>query len=227
MQYIESSIVGLRSAVITLKHPASELRFMLFPMVHVAERSFYDEVASRARGCQLIVAEGTPSRYAPAQVWMARIRADRLADQLTALDLEALGVPLRWEETPADPAESPARRIAERVADPVAAVALRLLGRYGSPLGLPSLEQADDHDDRWADPGSRLGRIFDSAVLHQRDERLVQVLGELVRDRPEWAATIAVIYGAAHIPAVVDYLTEQLGYRVDHAEWLIVANAPS
>ena len=61
MQFIESSIVGLRSAVTTFTHPVTPLRFILFPMVHVGEQQFYDEVAARARLCQVIVAEGTPS----------------------------------------------------------------------------------------------------------------------------------------------------------------------
>jgi hypothetical protein len=36
-----------------------------------------------------------------------------------------------------------------------------------------------------------------------------------------------VVFGAAHIPAAVDHLTEKLGYYVGNAMWLTVANAPS
>jgi hypothetical protein len=71
MQFIESSIIGLRSAVTTFTRQATPLRFVLFPMVHVGEQQFYDEVAARARLCQVIVAEGTPSQFVPAQEWMA------------------------------------------------------------------------------------------------------------------------------------------------------------
>jgi hypothetical protein len=65
MQFIESSIIGLRSAVTTFTHPATPLRFILFPMVHVGEQQFYDEVAARVRLCQVIVAEGTPLGSSP------------------------------------------------------------------------------------------------------------------------------------------------------------------
>lgn len=58
MQYIEASVIGVRSAVITLKRRATPLRFVLIPMVHVAEPDFYREVASLAGECALIVAEG-------------------------------------------------------------------------------------------------------------------------------------------------------------------------
>jgi hypothetical protein len=81
MQFIESSIIGLRSAVTTFTHPATPLRFVLFPMVHVGEQQFYDEVAARVRLCQVIVAEGTPSQFVPAQEWMAQQRWGPFVDQ--------------------------------------------------------------------------------------------------------------------------------------------------
>ena len=48
MQYIESSVIGLRSAVFTLARPGTPLRFVVLPMVHVAEPDFYRQVAARA-----------------------------------------------------------------------------------------------------------------------------------------------------------------------------------
>jgi hypothetical protein len=99
MQYIESSVIGIRSAAITLKRRTSPLGFVLFPMVHVAEPAFYAAVEARAGQCDLIVAEGTPSRYFPVQEWMSKIRLDHLVDQMTGLDLEGTGVPVQWEVT--------------------------------------------------------------------------------------------------------------------------------
>lgn len=220
MQFIEASIIGLRSAVITLRHRTAKPRFMIFPMVHVGEQAFYDEVAARARQCQLIVAEGAPSRFAPAQAWMARIRRDRMVDQLNALDLEALGVPVRWEVP--DISRSPTRSLRDRLNDPAAAVALKLLGRYGSPLDVSGVDQADAHD--WDGEDSFLGRILARSVLYRRDEQLIRVLSEIHRDRSTEPGTVAVVYGAAHAPAAVGHLTGTLRYYVEHAEWLTVAN---
>jgi hypothetical protein len=135
MQFIEASIIGLRSAVITLKHQMARPRIMLFPMVHVGEQAFYDEVAARVRRCQLIVAEGAP-------------------------------------------------------------------------------------------PQGYIGRFL-ANQMYQRDEQLIRVLSEIHRDRSAEPGTVAVVYGAAHIPAAAGYLTETLRYHVEHAEWLMVANAPS
>src|SRR6266567_466314 len=168
MQYIEASVIGIRSAVITVKRRATPLRFVLIPMVHVAEPDFYGEVAALAGECALIVAEGVPSRYFP----------------------------------------------------------MRALGRYGSPFGLANLEQADEHDDRWERLASgRLGRAIQGQI-NVRDSRLVKALGAIHQERQNEPIEIAVVFGAAHIPAVVDYLTEKLGYYVANARWLTVANAP-
>jgi hypothetical protein len=118
MQFIESSIIGLRSAVTTLRHRTTPLRFILFPMVHVAEQQFYDDVAARARLCQLIVAEGIPSKFAPAQEWMAqRQRWDRLVDQVAGLRLQSLGVPVRWEAKLDDQPKSRREQLKSRVID--------------------------------------------------------------------------------------------------------------
>lgn len=110
--------------------------------------------------------------------------------------------------------------------DATAAVVLRALGRYGSPLGLPSLDQSDDHDDRWEPLGpGRIGRFLEGQ-LYGRDSQLVQTLSAIHAERQHDPVKIAVVSGAAHIPAVVDYLTEKLGYYVENATWLTVAHAP-
>ncbi len=226
MQYIEASVIGVRSAVITLKRRETPLRFVLFPMVHVAEPEFYREVAALAAECALIVAEGAPSRYAPMQALMSRIRWDHLVDQITSLDLESLGVPVQWEYVMDDRVKSGREQVMAKATDSAAAVVLRALGRYGSPLGLPSLEQADEHDDRWERLASgRLGRAVQSQI-YGRDTQLVKALGGIHQERQNEPVKIAVVFGGLHIPAVVDYLTGKLGYYVENARWLTVARAP-
>jgi len=226
MQYIESSVIGLRSAVFTLARPETPLRFEVFPMVHVAEPDFYRQVADQAGECDLIVAEGAPARCAPAQEWMSRIRWDHLVDQMAGLDLEALGVPVQWEYADHDRPRSGRDQAVAKVVDAAAAVALRALGRYGNPLGMPSLEQSDEHDDRWERRDGWLGRVIEDRVLHDRDSRLVQALGAIHRERCTEPIRVAVVYGAGHIPAVVDVLSEDFRYRPGNARWFTVARAP-
>jgi hypothetical protein len=225
VQYIESSVIGVRSAVITLKRRTTPLRFVLFPMVHVAERSFYDEVAARLRGCDHIVAEGTPSRYSPMQTWMARLRFDDLVDQTVALDLERLGPPVQWEFQRPEPPKNNREQAVRTATDAAAAVMLKALGRYGSPRGLPNMDEADEADDKWerAESGGLTGYL-DRTILRERDDQLVGALAALHRERYTEPITVGVAWGAMHMPAVVDRLGEDYKYYVESAEWLTVVN---
>ena len=228
MQYIEASVIGIRSAVITLKRRATPLSFVVFPMVHVGEPEFFRQVAEMARECDLIIAEGVPSGTTPAQEWMSKQRWDHLVDQITALDLEGLGVPVQWEYVPDGQQKTNRERAVQQATDAAAAVALRLLGRYGSPLGLPSLDQSDEHDDRWEwrSAPSWVARFIHANVVDVRDSRLVESLAAIHRERCDQPGKVAVVFGAGHVPAVIDCLTERLGYYVANARWLTVANAP-
>jgi hypothetical protein len=171
MQFIESSIIGLRSAVTTFTRPATPLRFTLFPMVHVGEQQFYDEVAARARLCQVIVAEGTPSQFVPAQEWMAQQRWGPFVDQVASLRLESLGVPVCWEATPdhrpknepgirpntrtgkrdgyrsGNRPKSPAEDLMSRVTDVVGAATLGLARKFIDPRIGGSVDQAETYDE--------------------------------------------------------------------------------
>jgi hypothetical protein len=51
MQILEYSIAGTRSAVLRLQRRDSGLRFVVFPMIHVASPHFYAAVADRLRQC--------------------------------------------------------------------------------------------------------------------------------------------------------------------------------
>jgi hypothetical protein len=91
---------------------------------------------------------------------------------------------------------------------------------------VPSVDQTDEHDWDWEDAKGYIERFF-TYQMYQRDEQLLRVLSEIHRDRHAEPGTIAVVYGAIHIPAVADHLIGTLHYHVEHAEWLMVANAPS
>jgi hypothetical protein len=102
MQITEVSVLGVRSAVVALRHPERPLRFVLIPMVHIAQARFYRQVADRLRKCQLIVAEGYdgPSSVGLAYAVALRVTRQRSAARLVHqdIDYEALGVPVVWPD---------------------------------------------------------------------------------------------------------------------------------
>lgn len=226
MQFIESSVIGMRSAVITLTHRATPLKFILFPMIHVGEQPFYDEVAARARLCQLIVAEGVPSRFTPVQEWMAQHNWGHLVDQLTALRLESLGVPLRWETELNDQPESLREQVVSRVVDVAGAATIGLVRKFIDPVAMPGLDQAEAYDESALNlTGGWFDRMLEYNIGTVRDARLIRVLGEIHRDRAAERVKVGVVFGAYHMPAVAAHLCGQLGYIAASAEWLTVAHA--
>lgn len=226
MQFIESSVVGLRSAVITLTHRTTPLTFVLFPMVHVAEQQFYDEVAARARLCQLIVAEGVLSKFVPLQEWMARHHRGHLVDQSAALRLETLGVPVRWEADPGDSMKSVLDHLKLRAADAVGAATIGLARKFIDPRELPSVDQAEEYDENYL-TGSWLNRMVEYNARVRRDPGLVCTLDAIHRDHAAEPMRTGVIWGAGHMPAVTAHLCGKLGYIAASAEWLTVAHARS
>lgn len=227
MQFIESSIIGVRCAVITLTHRTTPLKFMLFPMVHVAEQRFYDEVAARARLCQLIVAEGIPSRFVPVQEWMAaQHRWDHLVDELTGLRLESLGVPVQWETEVEDQPESLREQLIARMTDIAGAATIGLARKFIDPTTMPGLDQAEAYDDSAQNlTGGWLDRMLEYNFVTVRDARLVRVLGEIHRDRATEPVKVGVVFGAGHMPAVTAHLCGRLGYIATSAEWLTAVHA--
>lgn len=62
MQFIEKNSFNVRSAIYHLKKDGAGLEFLLFPMIHVGSKEFYEEVSRRLTACDLILAEGVNSR---------------------------------------------------------------------------------------------------------------------------------------------------------------------
>jgi hypothetical protein len=108
--------------------------------------------------------------------------------------------------------------------DSFGALAGRLFGRYGDPIGVPNIDEADQHDDRWE--GGRFAQRRRASVIDDRDDGLTKVLTSIHEKRRHEPITVAVVYGAAHMRTVVEHLRAELGYLVRDAEWLTVRNAP-
>jgi hypothetical protein len=59
------------------------------------------------------------------------------------------------------------------------------------------------------------------AMTVERDRRLIEALGTLCEDHSHASLTVAVVYGAGHVPAIIDCLVKR-GYYVRSADWLTV-----
>ena len=66
-----------------------------------------------------------------------------------------------------------------------------------------------------------LSRVND-AIVHDRDRLLCDAIAREARTPAASTKTVAILWGAGHMPAVVHFLMGSLRYRVLSTEWLTV-----
>lgn len=221
MQITEVSVFGVRSAVTTFRHPSTPLRFVLLPMIHFGRRDYYQRVARRLATCGLVVAEGYDG---PSSTGLAYLTAMRLTGQRGArglvhqdIDYAALGVPVLWPD--ALPVAGRRDRIPMTgwldlaTLVPFLTVTMAVGGRDW--LFRRNYQIDDDTEPRLR--SKFLNRVF----LTERDEDLLSTLSGVHEKRATEPIEVGVVYGAAHLPAVVRLLVGKLGYRPQRdGEWL-------
>ncbi|HEX8862372.1 MAG TPA: hypothetical protein VGC06_25410 [Actinomycetes bacterium] len=197
----------------------------------IATPAFYADVMARLAGCQLIVAEAGRGGRPPA-AWQALTLVYRLSGRARRwglvtqrLTLTELGVPVVRPDMDADQFRRGWRRLPalERlgawVMAPAYGVGLLVSGsrqflarRLGSTEDLPTREEELGY-----------GR-FDALkelLIDDRDALLVRALDGIYQQRSGEPISVAVVYGAGHMPAVVRHLA-RYGYHAGGAEWLTV-----
>jgi len=229
MQLIEVSVTGVRSAVITLQAAGTPMRIILFPMIHVGTRDFYESVTARLADCHVIVAEGITGRsvtvWALTLAYRLPARRRRLALTVQQIDYASLGIPVlrpditgqqfrkRWRSVPA------LQRLAVWCLVPPYALAFALRGTrrtFSRHLGVDDLPTHLEIQARQATPE------LTEVMLDHRDTCLVDCLTSVHQARQTETIDVAVVYGADHMPAVTHELLRRFGYRPRTAQWLTV-----
>ncbi|MDU8927272.1 hypothetical protein RXV86_07740 [Alisedimentitalea sp. MJ-SS2] len=230
MQLLEFSIAGLRSARHGFGNPDHPARVTLFPMVHVGEADFFQRVYDDAFDHDVVLFEGVRSpvvrNITRAYRW---INVDRLG---LVVQPRTQGYPGKAREVHADlsPEEFHAvwrqvplwLRLAAHVVAPLMGVKKRFTAtreNIGRRLGL------DDYSSRntvmsWSPETAG----FHLAILTARDERLCEALHEVLKDLREGGGSVAIVYGAMHMQAVIRMLDQQ-GFRVRESAWMTVFSA--
>ncbi|MBC6465268.1 hypothetical protein [Actinomadura alba] len=205
------------------------MKFVLFPMFHVASPAFYADVRTRLKECDVIVAEGLrgKSRQASTLTLAYRLaprrRRNGLEEQKNAALLPA-GVPVINADVTAAESIADLRRLPRwmYLLLLLSAPVMGLVFAWRGPRAffdedlvvedLPSTRRAEARAE---------GPIRD-ALSSRRDQMLLDALGKIHADRGDEAITVAVVYGAGHIPAVTAGLRDRYGYRPRGAEWLTI-----
>jgi hypothetical protein len=232
---IEVTEFGVRSAVIRLRRRETPLQFVLYPMLHMANPAFYAAVTARLKRADVVVVEGVGGGPRKRSVLLGALtlsytvlRFNRRAGLVKQnIDYAALGVPVvcpdvsvaefadGWRRVPL------AHRLVMWCVLPFVVLA-RLFG--GSRMiWSRSMELNDLPSEEDEDAADQLPEM-EAAFGGDRDDRLLTTLCRLHEQRGGQAIEVAVVYGAAHVPAVAAALMDRYGYRPRSADWLTIAD---
>jgi hypothetical protein len=200
---------------------------VLIPMVHIADAAFYVAVRDRLNACDAIIFEGVHSFRVRLLTLAYRLPAKRRSlslvlqsDAIRMSDLTARLVhgdmggdvfAIHWAEIPLH------QRIALMVLAPLYGAAMYVFGsrerfsRGHTVDSLPAREERVTDDARTS---------IEDVVLHERDRHLVTRIEAYLASEANQTRTAAVLFGAAHMPAVAAHLLARHGYRVARSRWV-------
>ena len=230
MQFIEKNSFNVRSAVYHLKKDGAGLEFLLFPMIHVGSKEFYDEVSRRLAACDLILAEGVNSRKAHLLTLSYRVvkkirRMDLVTqqdgmkvsgwrDKIINSDMEGRAFDERWSALPLW------LKAQLFLFLPIYVVNLFLFGTRETLAENMALEDLPSSDEILLQDESF--EEFDTLLIDERDRQLITHLKKLYDSRRQDKKIVGVVYGARHMRNAVSFLLGGLNYKVSRAEWVTV-----
>jgi hypothetical protein len=231
VQIVEVTEDAVRAVELRLRRPGGALEFLLYPMIHIADPEFYADITRRLSLADVIVAEGVGESMTTFGLTSAyRMLADQEALGVVEqdIDYEAFGVPVIRPDFSGEQFDSRWRTISlwqRGVAWASVGSLIAAQRMFGPQLLRYQLDHAGMDDLPTLaevlapDAVENIMRV----IVHERDQPLVKALVELHEQRADQAVTVAVVYGAAHVRAVLKGL-RPLGYRVVSGDWLTVKN---
>jgi hypothetical protein len=235
MQIIEVTDLGVRSAVIRLRRRESPMVFVVYPMIHMAKASFYAEVGKRLTTAAVIVAEGIGGEVRERSVLLNAmtlsyrvLRFNRRAQLVEQRIDRPAGVPIVYPDVSLGDFKAGWRRVPvlQRLQTWLVLpfiVLARLFGGTRTVWERSATEQYDlpsPEEEKFAYQYPK----WNAAFAGERDERVLAALYRLHDERHTEDVEVAVVYGAGHVPAIVQGLWDRYDYRPRSGEWLTVAD---
>jgi hypothetical protein len=230
MQFIEKNSFNLRAAVYSLKHDSTALEFVIFPMIHVGSREYYQEITRRLSTCDLILVEGVKSKKAALLTLSYRfikkirrmdlitqhegIRLDEFRNEIRNTDMEENAFDEGWSSLPIT------LRLQLFLLVPFFVLYLFAFGTREKLAENLVLEDLPSSDEILFEDES-LSRL-DTLVVDERDRKLLEHLANVNDERAQISQRIGVLYGAFHMRRVMPFLMQSLNYRVVKADWVKV-----
>ncbi|MEP7075527.1 MAG: hypothetical protein ABI878_06920 [Acidobacteriota bacterium] len=230
MQFVEKNSFNVRSSVYSMRKVGSGIELLLFPMVHIGTRTFFEQVSERIRECDVIFLEGVGGRRADLLTLSYRcirfIRRMDLVTQQEGLDIKTFREKIRNADIGANEFAAKWRgqsilfRLLIYAAVPVYSIYLALFGTrhlIAENIAVEDLETSDevlltDNDTE----------KFGDILLKDRDTIIIKYFSDFLLTNAGQSKTVAIVYGALHMRNIMNYLFEVEGYRIVDSEWLTV-----
>ena len=227
MQLIEVSAIGVRAAIVRMTSPEAKLVWLIFPMIHLGESAYYQQVEQKMAECDLVLAEGVDSRIVSALTSSYRLAANsargvvaqrsepRATGHVTVQQSDISGTEFdaAWRKMP----------IGLRLGIPLFAPLYGLWLRYvANPDDWQPKLQTDDlpSNEEVLLEGQEPALL--ELVMHQRNEHLFHQILAVQERWGELDKVVGVAWGAKHIGAVVHYLSDRWNYIARSGEWVTV-----
>ena len=230
MQFVESSLLGVRSARLAFESPTSPVRVTLFPMVHVGQSEFYDATYADAQTHDVVFLEGVRSpittRITRSYRWLVGSRAMIGLIVQPRFPVTETGARIVQADLTTDEFEAGWRKVAFwiRAAFYVLAPIIGLQRRWLYTQKMLAKNMNCDDQPTLAElvALSPESGALTQAILHSRDDRLIECLRAELDASPPKPLSLAIIYGAAHMRAVVRELTTERDFAVSSADWRFI-----
>jgi hypothetical protein len=230
MQFIEKNSFNVRSAVYHLKKDCASLEFLLFPMIHVGSKEFYDEVSRRLAACDLILTEGVNSKKGHLLTLSYRVvkkirrmdlvtqqdgmNVSGLRDKIFNSDIEGRAFDERWSVLPFGLKAQLFLFLPIYIANLFLFGTRETLAENMAFEDLPSSDEILLQDESFEE--------FDTLLIDERDRWLITHLKKLHNSKQQDKKIVGVVYGARHMRKAIRFLLGELNYKVSKAEWVTV-----
>ncbi|HEX9260944.1 MAG TPA: hypothetical protein VF893_00275 [Candidatus Bathyarchaeia archaeon] len=213
-----------------MRNDNDNTEFILFPMVHVGTKEYYDDISRRLASCNLILAEGVNSKKIGLLTLSYRIvqkiRRMDLVTQSEGIHISSFRNKIlnydmtknvfddRWSSLPLG------IRAQIFAIVPLFIVYLLFFGTrkiIAQNIALQDLPAGDEtllQDENF--------EKLDDLLIDERDQKLIDSIEKLHDAHRIEKRTVGVVYGAMHMRHVVSFLFQKWHYRIAKAEWITV-----
>ncbi|OJJ21573.1 hypothetical protein BKI52_13600 [marine bacterium AO1-C] len=224
MQIVSGNALDVRVAVYHFTKLNSPHQFITFPMIHIGEPQFYQEVARRLAQCDIVLYEGITAKKGIFAIKSYESIAKHLGLSLQREELKKKGLE-HVEFIHADLSKQEFEGYWKKIP-----LHQRMFFNSITFLAyiytLTQSTRADLVKDNNINLRDEVPNLFgkqkkiDDLILRRRDQRLIHHMERQIKIYANTPKVIGIVYGARHIQTIMQYLLDQQGYTVKDADWI-------